>query len=448
MPYTPRRFKLSRRAMLGGAGALVALPWLEAMMPGRGRSARAAGGDEALRLLCYYLPNGLHMQSWTPQAEGPGFDIPLIMQPLAALQDDILVLTGLANNPAKPEGPGDHASGTAGFLTCTHVKKSETDIQNAISIDQLLANNIGAQTKHASLQFGTQGGGNAGGCDSGYSCAYTRNISWADEMSPVPKVTQPQVIFDLLFGGFDPGATAEELAKRKERRLSVLDYVLTDIEALESKLGQADRAKLDQYLTGVRELEKRVEDEDTTPVCQLPAFDGNYVDFQAHVDLMTDLMVLAFQCDMTRVVTFMLENAGSYRTYDFLGINESHHVISHHMDDPANFAMLEVIDTWEIEQFAKLVQRLKDSPDGPDTSILDNTCVFLSSEISDGNWHNHNNLPVLLAGNLCGQINTGRHVVYQDEPPLANLFISLLGMYGVNVATFGDDGTGPLSGLS
>ncbi len=440
-----RPFRLSRRAMLGGAGALIALPWLEAMLP-FGRRATASDEETPLRLLCYYMPNGFHMPSWTPQTAGPGYDLPLILEPLAAVQEDITVLTGLANYPAKPEGPGDHAGGTSAFLTATHVNKSETEIQNNISVDQVIANAKGDLTTHASLQFGTQGGGNAGGCDSGYSCAYTRNISWADPVTPIPKLTQPQVIFDLLFSGFDPEATAEELEKRRAQRLSVLDYALTDIETLEQKLGATDRMKLDQYLTGLRDLEMRIEAEDNTPQCMLPDFNGAYQDFEAHVDLMTDLMVLAFECDMTRIVTFMLENAGSYRTYDFLNVPGAHHEISHHQNMPENFGYLEIINRWEMEQFAKLVTRLKQIPEG-DGTMLDNSLIFLSSEISDGNAHNHDNLPVILAGSACGKITPGRHVVYEGDPPIANLFLSMLDMFGTPQASFGDDSTGLLPDL-
>lgn len=450
----PRRFSLSRRTLLGGAGALIALPWLEAMAPA-GRRARAEDPKPPpLRALFYYLPNGIHMQSYTPATEGPGFEITPILSPLVDQQNmvdlkgDILVLTGLQNLPAKPEGPGDHAGGTSAFLTCTHVTKSETDINNDISIDQVLANAIGDATPHRSLQFGTANGATMGNCDSGYSCAYTSNISWADAKTPLPKLYDPQVIFDLLFSGFDPEATAEEQAKRRANRISVIDYATGQVESLQTKLGKTDRDKLDQYLTGLRDLEKRLTAENTDPVCSLPAmFSGAYPDFTTHVDLMTELMVLAFQCDQTRIITFMLENAGSYRDYSFIGAPGAHHEISHHMDNPDNFAKLEIIDRWEMVQFAKLLQKLKTSPEG-DGTLLDNCVVFLSSEISDGNAHNHNNLPVLLAGRAQGQLTPGRHVKYGNTPPLANLFVSIGEMFGVPMAGFGDDSTGPLAGLT
>lgn len=448
-----RRLPLSRRTMLGGAGALIALPWLEAMTPRAGRRATAEPGQTPLRALFYYLPNGIHMQSWTPAAEGPGYALPKVLEPLVDVQaqldlkGDVLVVSGLANNPAKPEGPGDHASGTSGFLTCTHVLKSETDFLNDISIDQLIANAIGHETPHRSLQFGTASGTTMGNCDSGYSCAYTSNISWADPKTPLPKLSAPQVIFDLLFSGFDPNATAEQLARRRANRLSVIDYADGQVQALQQRLGKTDRDKLDQYLTGLRDLEKRVASELTEAVCELPAmFSGAFQDFQGHVDLMTELMVLSLQCDQTRVITFMLENAGSYRDYAFIGAPGSHHEISHHQSLPENYAKLETINRWELAQFAKLLQKLKTSPEG-EGNLLDSTVVFLSSEISDGNAHNHNNLPVLLAGKLGGAITPGRHVKYGGEPPLANLFISLAHAFGIPADSFGDDGTGPLPGL-
>ncbi len=448
-----RSFPLSRRMMLGGAGALIALPWLEALAPKVSRRAGAEPMPSPLRALFYYTPCGIHMQAFTPATEGPNYELsetlsPLVdQQNLVDLKGDVLVLTGLANNPAKPEGPGDHAGGTSAYLTCTHVLKSETDFLNDISIDQLIANAIGDQTPHRSLQFGTAGGGTMGNCDSGYSCAYTSNISWADPKTPLPKLSDPQVIFDLLFSGFDPSATAEQLARRRANRLSVIDYANDQVEALQQKLGKTDRDKLEQYLTGLRDLEIRVTNEKTEAICELPGmFSGSFADHQGHVDLMTELMVLALQCDQTRIITFMLENAGSGRDHSYIGAPGSHHEISHHQSLQSNYDKLKIIDKWEVAQYAKLIQRLKDTPDG-DGNLLDNTMVYFSSEISDGNQHNHNNLPVLVAGKLGGAITPGRHFKVPDGTPLANFFISVANAFGLPDQTFGDDGTGPLPGL-
>ena len=393
------------------------------------------------------------MQNFTPATEGPGYEITPILsslvdqQAMIDLKGDVMVISGLANYPAKPEGPGDHAGGTSAFLTCTHVLKSEVDFLNDISIDQLIANAVGDKTPHKSLQFGTASGGTMGNCDSGYSCAYTSNISWADPKTPLPKLSDPQVIFELLFSGFDPGATAEQLARRRSNRLSVIDYANDQVTALQQQLGKTDRDKLDQYLTGLRDLEKRVTDEKTEAICELPGmFTGAFQDHQTHVDLMTELMVLALQCDQTRVITFMLENAGSGRDYASIGAPGGHHEISHHQSLQSNYDKLTTIDTWEVKQYAKLVQRLKDSPEG-EGNMLDNTVVYLSSEIADGNAHNHDNLPVLVAGKLGGAISPGRHLKVADKTPLANLFSSIATSMGVPTGPFGDDGTGLLPGL-
>jgi hypothetical protein len=439
-----KRFKLSRRAFLGGAGAILALPMFESLSP---KKAHAEPGD-ARRIVAFYVPNGIHMAAWTPAEQGSTFTLPTILEPLLNVQSKILVLTGLANLPARPDGPGDHAAGTAGFITCRHVVKTEgANIKNGISMDQLAAQQIGQITRIPSLQIGIDGGASAGDCDSGYSCAYARNISWASETQPLPKTVNPQIVWDLLFDGFDPEATEEERARRVLYRTSVLDYVLGEASSLKARLGATDRRKLDEYMTGVSELEKKIQKAATAPLCtpiDRPPADLPYPD---HVKLMLDLIVLAFQCDATRIVSFMLGNAGSGRAYPFLQVNEGHHEISHHQDLQANFDKLTIIDRWEVEQLAYLLERLDAIDEGNGTTLLDNSAVFFSSEIEDGNSHAHRNMPIVVGGSLGGAFATGRHVVYPDEPPVANLFISMLQGAGVNASTFGDDGTGPLPGL-
>lgn len=443
-----KRFKLSRRAFLGGAGAVLALPALESLMP---RKARAEPGD-ARRILTFYVPNGVHMPAWTPAEVGSVFTLPTILEPLAPHQAKIAVLSGLANLPARPDGPGDHAAGTSGFLTCRHVVKTEgADIQNGISMDQVAAAQVGQFTRIPSMQLGIDGGSSAGDCDSGYSCAYARNISWASETQPLPKAVNPQVVWDLLFGGFDPQASAEERARRQLYRTSVLDYVLGEASSLKPRLGTTDQRKLDEYMTGVSELEKKIQKAATAPVCTAIDRPPAAPPYQEHVRLMLDLIALSFQCDATRVVSFMLGNAGSNRPYPFLDVNgvpvsEGHHEISHHQDLQTNFEKLTAIARWEVEQLAYLVGKLDLIDEGNGTTVLDNTAVFFSSEIEDGNSHAHTNLPVVVAGSLGGAITTGRHAVYQDQP-MANLFISLLQGVGVETSTFGDDGTGPLANL-
>ncbi|MDH3685066.1 MAG: DUF1552 domain-containing protein [Myxococcales bacterium] len=434
---------LSRRTFLRGTGACIGLPLLDAMIPALTRAQPVP----TRRLLTYYVPNGIHMPSWTPATAGSGFALPPILQPLSAVQNQLLVLTGLANQPAEPDGPGDHAAGTGSFLTCTHVvKTSGTDIRNGISMDQVAAQAIGASTALPSLQLGTDGGGGTGDCDSGYSCAYTRNISWAGPVTPLAKEVSPQGAFDRLFRGAGLELTPEERERRKRLRLSVLDTVIDDANRLQSDLGGADRQKLDEYLTAVRELERRVEDVDPNETCDATA-PGDPTDIRDRSRAMSDVMVKAFECDLTRIISFMLGNAGSNQTYPFLGIGDGHHQISHHQNQPSNFAQLETIDTWEIGEFAYLLEQLAAIQE-PDGSLLDNSLVFFSSEIEDGNSHRHRNLPVLLAGGGGGTVDSGRHVVYENYPPIANLFIAMLNALDVPATTFGDDGTGPLGGLT
>jgi hypothetical protein len=431
--------------MLGGTGALLSLPLFESLV---GDVAYADDSFPA-RLLCYYVPNGIHMQAWTPAQNGSNFELSPILQPLAPVKDQILVLGGLSNTPAKPDGPGDHAGGTSGFLTAAHANKSETDIRLGISMDQVIANQIGGATRIASMQIGIDGGGNSGNCDSGYGCAYSRNISWASETQPLSKTTSAQVIFNQIFEGTDPNASIAEQERRKLYRVSVLDYVNEQVQAIENKLGYADRLKLDQYTTGIFELEQRVEK--PSLVCGATEEPSDTGDVAEKARVMSDLMVLALQCDATRVVSFMLGNAGSNRSYPFLGASGGHHEYSHHQDDPGNHAALQSIDTWEVEQLSYLLQRMDEVPEGTGT-LLQHSQVFFSSEIEDGNAHRHRNLPVILAGACHGAYSTGRHIDYEpnknaDGPPIANLFLSMMAAMGVNQSSFGDNSTGPLGQL-
>ena len=431
---------LSRRAFLRGAGAAVALPFLDAMLP---RAARAQAGASARRLLCWYVPNGIRMSAWTPAATGTGFVLPPILEPLAPVRDEVLVLSNLANRPARDSVPGDHARGTGSFLTCVNVKRTGgSDIQNGISMDQVVAQAIGSSTALPSLQLGTDGGGSTGDCDSGYSCAYARNISWAGPQSPLAKETNPQSAFDRLFQGSDARLSAAERERRRRQRLSVLDAVRDDATRLRLRLGPSDRQKLDEYLTGVRELELRIA-ATGSGVCQATEPEEPD-DHPARVRAMIDVIVLAFRCDHTRVVTFMQGNAGSNQTYPQLGVYDGHHQISHHQSDPTKLAWLEAIDRWEIEQFAYLLQQLHAIQE-PGGSLLDSALVFFSSEIEDGDAHRHTNLPVLVAGRGGGASLPGRHVRYAAEQPIANLFLGMFAAFGITRSSFGDNGTAPLS---
>lgn len=433
----------SRRAVLRGMGVSLALPFLPSIWP---RSVRAAAGDgPPPRMLFYYVPNGIQMSWWTPSSEGAGYDLPEILTPLEPIQDQVNVLTGLANAPARVPVPGDHARGTGSFLTCRTVRHSSTEIENGISVDQLAAKN--ASTQLASLELGMEGGGNVGDCDSGYSCAYQRNISWAGPATPRPKMTDPRLVFHRLFAGVDPGQTAEEIARRQMLRTSVLDVVLDQANDLHTNLARSDQAKLDEYLTGVRDLEKRIADLGQS-VCVPPQEPATELDFPERVQIMNQLMVTALQCDMTRIITFMLGNGGSNRSFEFLGVQGAHHELSHHQGSTTNLGRLRTIARWEVEQLADLLMRMQAVEEADGSTLLDNSLVFFSSEIEDGDSHSHFNLPVLLAGRGCGAVTPGRHLRYASNEPIANLFLAMLHASGVEADTFGDDGTRPLPGLS
>lgn len=444
------RFSPHRRRFLFTAGAALGLPFLESLINPRPISAaRAADPAAALRFFAYYVPCGIHMAAWTPPAQGPLQELSPILTPLfeeggVDLRPHVEILTGLRNDPADPDGPGDHAGGTGGFLTCTKVRRSETDIRAAISVDQVYANHLKKATYLPSLQLGTDGGANSGVCDSGFGCVYSRNISWAGPTQPLPKLTDPNVAFDLLFAGQSKAMTKAQALERKARRLSVLDAVLDQANALSAKLSKKDQAKLAEYLGGVRDLELRIE-KGSEFSCDQSSWVSDYANYEEKVDVLLDLSVLAMQCDATRVITFMHGNAGSGRSHPFLGIPESHHDLSHHGNMKESFDKLQIINTWEVKKLVRLLTKMSQVQEG-ERSLLDNSLVFFSSEVSDGNMHNHTDLPVLLAGHAGQKFQGGRHRVFTDGR-ISELFISMLGLLGVQVKSFGDDGKAPLSGF-
>jgi len=419
----------------GGLGAL-AIPFLHSALPRRAWGTPAAAPQ---RVLFFYVPNGMPMPWWTPTQTGPGYDLPDVLGPLAALQSEVSVLSGL-NMPAATDAlPGDHARGTASFLTCTKIRKTAgADISNGISIDQIAAAALGTTTPFPSLQVGLIPGGNTGDCTAGYSCAYSRNISWAGPATPMPNVTDPRALFDRLFG--NTGTLPADIAARREAvRASVLDNVTGDANALYAQLGTSDRAKLDEYLTAVRELELRLGT--TGGSCgamERPPETG----FAQRMDLMSELMVLAMQCDLTRVISFMMGPGASNQSFDFIGIAGAHHQISHHQNDDNNLESLREIGSWEVGRFADLLGRMAAVDEGG-ASLLDNALVYFGSEISDGDTHSHIDIPVLLAGRGGGVYEPGTHTAHGGAP-MADLFIAMMNLLGVELDAFGDDGTGSL----
>ncbi len=436
---------LSRRTILRGLGTSMALPFLEAMVPTFARAALAPSNP--LRMAFFYVPNGVHMQAWTPKAEGSDFEIPELLQPIAAFKDDLLVMTGLAqeNGEAKGDGPGDHARAMCTFLTGAHPKKTDgADIKVGASVDQVAAQKIGQSTRFASLELGTERGAQAGNCDSGYSCAYSSNMSWRTETQPMAKEVNPRLVFERLFSD---GKYDSNTARRERHRKSVLDFVADDAAQLNRRLGSNDRRKVDEYLTAVREIERRlvrVEVKATNaPDYKAPA--GIPQDYQEHIRLMGDMMVLAFQADLTRIATFMYANEGSTKSYAFIGVPEGHHDLSHHGNDPKKHEKIKMINKFHMDQFAYFLGRMKSIKEG-DGTLLDHSMIVYGSGISDGNRHNHNDLPVLLAGKANGTIKTGRHVRYANHTPLNDLYLSMLDRMGSSVESIGDS-KGRLSGL-
>lgn len=447
---TVERTRISRRTVLRGLGVSMALPWLECMTP----VARAAGAGLAgppRRMAFIFVPNGVHVPDWIPKNEGYGYQLPYILEPLAALQDDFLVLSGLTHDKgrANGDGPGDHARSASVFLTGAQPRKTDgANIRSGMSVDQAAAAKIGALTRFPSLELGCEAGRSAGNCDSGYSCAYSSNISWTSESTPKGKETNPRLVFERLFGNSKPQQRDENLARREALRKSILDYISDDARRLQQRLGGTDQRKLDEYLTAVREIERRIERVEKEPAITdlgYPAPAGTPEDYGEHIRLMCDMIVLAFQTDTTRVATLMFANAGSNRSYRQIGIGDGHHDLSHHRGDPAKHAKIRDINRFHISQFAYLLEKLKSIPEGEGT-LLDNCMIGYGSGLCDGDRHNHDNLPMLLAGRGGGTIDPGRHIRYPLETPMCNLFMSLLDRMGASVEYLGDS-TGRLPGL-
>ncbi|MBK8261152.1 MAG: DUF1552 domain-containing protein [Nannocystis sp.] len=445
----PHRF--GRRLLLASAAATIALPFLEAFAPGR--SARGAIPARPPRFIAVYLPNGVVASAFTPAALGPLLadpdepdkKLPPTLAPLGELAARVSVISGLSNAPAEIDGAGHHATGTAAFLTATTARRSDSAPQLGISLDQRFAQEHAHQLAFPSLQLGVDGGGHVGDCDNGFACAYSRNISWAGPTTPLPKLTDPALVFDLLLAGDDPDATQIERARRRALRSSVLDHARGDAAALHAELGAADRHRLSDYLDALRQLERRAQA--PAPRCDdAAAFDPSYTDLTEHVHRLNELIVLALRCDLTRAVTFMLGNSASARTYPFLGVADAHHDLSHNAGDPDMIRDLLRVEAWELSCFADLLRRLRDAEDG-EHDLLSGAAVLLSSEISESNTHSHRGLPVLLAGEARGAFAPGNHLSFEPDTPYARLLLSILRALGGDDDHFGDDGDRPLEGL-
>ncbi len=434
--------QLDRRTVLRAAGVTLGLPVLEAMLPNCGY---ASGATAPLRLAFLYVPNGMHMPHWTPDQEGKNFDVKPILEPVAHLKNQLNVLTGLTLDGARAhqDGGGDHARSAAAFLTGAHPKKTDgADILNSVSVDQAIAQAVGDKTRFASLELGIEGSSQAGSCDSGYSCAYSSNLAWRNSTSPLAKEMDPAAVFDRLFSSGDAEQDGRTSEIRKSHRKSVLDFVLNDVKKLHGDLGAADRRKLDEYAYAVREIENRMVrseklqvGEDGIPNYPRPA--GVPAVLDEHCKLMLDMLALAFQTDSTRVATFMFANEGNNRGYPELGAPEGHHDLSHHGGSEEKQTKVAKINRFYVERLAYFLDSLASIREG-EHSLLDNSLIIYGSGISDGDRHNHDELPILMAGNGAGRVQTGRHLRFAKETPLCNLYVWLMNQFGIRADSFGD----------
>lgn len=440
----------SRRTVLSGLGLSMGLPWLESIAPAA--AASAVGPTPPLRMGFIFVPNGVHLPDWTPQAEGYGFDLPYILEPLAAVQNDLTVVTGLTHDKgrANGDGPGDHARSASVFLTGAQPRKtSSADIRSGTSVDQAAAQQAGKATRFASLELGCEGGRSAGNCDSGYSCAYSSSISWSSESTPLGKETNPRAVFERLFGN----GQRKEMDKSQKRRMalqkSILDFISEDAAKLQKQLGRNDQQKLDEYLTGVREIEQRLDRADSdlsiNPDIDYPVPEGTPKDYGEHIRLLCDMMVLAFQTDSTRISTCMFANAGSNRSYRMIDVPDGHHDLSHHGGKAEKHAKIRRINHFHVTQLSYLLQKMKNTSEG-EGNLLDHSMIVYGSGLSDGNRHNNENLPVIVAGHGSGTIDAGRHIRVPEETPMCNLYMSMLDRFGTPVDYIGDS-TGQLAGL-
>lgn len=451
MSHSPRT--LSRRFLLRGLGTAVALPLLDVMSPTRLLAATSDGGPPPLRMGFFYVPNGMHMPAWTPQKDGREFELTPTLQKLAENKDSISVLSGLTLDGARAhgDGGGDHARSVAAFLTGAHPRKTNgADIQNGVSVDQVAAQYVGDRTRFASLELGLEASSQAGNCDSGYSCAYASNMSWRGPTNPMAKETDPRALFDRLFAGQTIKETRRAKSEREKYRKSILDFVASDAKRLHAHLPIVDRRKLDEYLYSIRDVEKRLDGAEKLGLTEegvpdYPRPSGVPQELSRHSDLMMDMVALAYQTDSTRILSFMFTNAGSNRAYKEIGVNEGHHELSHHGKSEHKQAEIAKINSFHAERFNYLLSRLKLIREG-DGSLLDNCMIVYGSGISDGDRHNHDDLPILLAGGGGGRIRAGQHVRYKNGTPLCNLYLWMMKQIGANADRFGDS-SGVLQGL-
>jgi hypothetical protein len=443
------KMHISRRMALRGFGAALALPVLDAMVPAL-TAAAATGGAPVKRLGVFYVPNGMSMPYWFPKTEGALSELPPTLKSLAAFKDRVLLCGGLADEPAnRVKGGGDHARSAGTFLTGVPYKlTSGADVFGSVSMDQIVAKQLSKETQLGSLELGIESNAMLGSCDGGASCAYTNTIAWSDPTTPLPIENDPRAVFERLFGTSGSTDRGARLARIEQDR-SILDYVNEQLRRLQKQIGPQDKVRIDEYLTSVRDVERRIQMAEEQNARELPVVDqpiGIPADYQEHARLMMDMLALAYQTDLTRVSTFMLAKEVSGRSYPEIGVGDSHHPVSHHQDEPAKLERLHKINEYHFRQFAYLVDKLSKLPEG-DGTMLDHTVFLYGTGISDSNTHFHDDLPIAIVGGKAAGIRGGRFIRYPKGTPLTNMHLTILENMGVHPESIGDS-TGKLGRLT
>lgn len=438
---------VSRRLALRGMGAALALPWMESLAA----AAPASGqGGPPVRMAFWYVPNGVHLPTWFPEQAGPLVDLPATLEPLTFARGYLNTFHGLTHNTALTNGDTEgcgHGQGAASFLTGAQAYKTQDAVKVGTSADQLYARHVAGQTRLPSLELGCElaRSGNA----FGYSGTYKTHISWRTATSPAPYEVNPKLVFDRLFTQGTAKLTQSTVADRDAYRRSIIDYALEDASRVRNRVSVADRQKLDQYLTSVREVERRIQNaaaNRTVREVDFPAPAGIPDDFDEHLRLMCDLQVLAFQTDTTRAATFMVTKEATDRNYPWLGFTDGHHELSHHANDEEKNRKIREIDKYHIAILAYMIERMMAVEEADGSNLLDNSMVLYGSGISDGDRHDHVNLPVILLGKGGGKLRAGNHHQCRAETPMSNLLLTMLRQADVKTDRFGDS-TMPMEGL-
>lgn len=427
---------LPRRTLLRGFGTALALPLLDAMVPSMTATADTVAAPSRLRRLGYtYMPMGYNPAEWTPEGDSLA-QLPSSLQPLKKVKDQVAIVTGMDLQNAYP---GSHATSNSAFLSAASAKLTEsTDYYLGTTVDQIAAKQIGPETQLPSLELSMDLLSTVGQCDNGYACVYQNNLSWSSPTTPLPSEAHPRLVFETLFGD---GGTPEQRRAALKKRGSLLDSVTKEINRLKQRVGPSDRNKIDGYLESIREVERRISRAESTakdnPLPDLDRPVGVPTAYQDHAQLMFDLQLLAFQGDITRVVTFQLAREASTRTYPEIGVPEPHHPITHHGNDPQKLAKIAKVNQFHVSLFAEFLEKMQATPEG-EGSLLDHSLFMYGSGMGDSDAHDHSNLPIIVAGGAAGNMQGGRHIRFKDPTPLANLHLTLLNKVGVPLETFAD----------